>query len=68
MEWLNMGNFLEISFGTLNLLSFVLGAIYGLSTSAFNRYKQWQVVVAYFVCVALWYAFKAGALNKIMGV
>ena len=59
-------NFFEISFGALNLLSFILGAMYGLSTSAFNRYRQWWLVVIYFVCVAGFYALKSGAFAKFM--
>jgi len=55
-------NWFLISIESLNLFSFVLGAMYGLSTSAFNRYKQWWNVAGYFVLVALYFAFKSGSI------
>ena len=48
--------FFAISFATLNLFSFFIGMIVGLSTGAFNRYRAWWWVVAYFAIVALYYA------------
>lgn len=56
-------NFFDISFVSLNLFSFMLGGIWGLSTGAFNRFRNWWVIVAYFAGVALYFAFKAGAFN-----
>lgn len=47
--------FLDISFKSLNLFSFVLGAIWGLSTGWF-RYKNWWTIIAYFAIVAFIYA------------
>lgn len=55
--------FFAISFATLNLFSFFIGMIVGLSTGAFNRYRAWWWVVAYFAIVALYYAYVAGAFN-----
>jgi hypothetical protein len=48
-------NFFEISLATLNLFSFVLGGIWGLSTSRFNPYKSWWMVILYFVGVAIYF-------------
>jgi len=47
---------------SLNLLSFVFGAMWGLSTSCFNRYKHWWIVALYFIGVAIYFASKAGSL------
>lgn len=47
--------FFAISLTSLNLFSFVLGGIWGLSTSRFNPYKTWWVVIGYFVCVGLYF-------------
>lgn len=58
-------NLFIISWKNLNIFSFMLGAMYGLSTSAFNRFKQWWVIVGYLACVALYYAFKSGAFKQI---
>jgi len=52
-------NLFAISLGSMNLFSFVLGAIWGLSTGAFSRYRSWWWVVGYFMLVAGWYALKA---------
>jgi hypothetical protein len=56
-------NFFEISITSLNLFSFVLGGIWGLSTPVFNRYRSWWWVVGYFAIVAAYYALTAGAIN-----
>lgn len=56
-------NFFDISFQSLNLLSFVLGGIWGLSTPVFNRYRSWWWIVGYFVIVAIYYAAMAGEFN-----
>lgn len=54
-------NVFTISFNTLNLFSFIMGMIFGLSTGAFNRYRTWWLVVMYFMGVAGFYAIKSGA-------
>ena len=51
--------FFAISFETLNVFSFVLGAIFGLSTGWF-KYRTWWVIVAYFAIVAFFYANSEG--------
>ncbi len=48
--------FFSISFETLNVFSFVLGAIYGLSNTGWFKYRSWWVVIAYFAIVAFYYA------------
>ena len=58
-------DFLTISPSHLNLFSMVLGAIWGLSTSMWRRYKQWWWIVGYFIIVAIYYANMAGAFNGI---
>jgi len=55
-------NWFRISMESLNLLSFVFGAMWGLSTSCFNRYKHWWIVALYFIGVAIYFASKAGSL------
>jgi len=50
-----METFFSISFGTLNLFSFVLGGIWGLSTTRFNPYKSWWAIIWYFVAVAAYF-------------
>lgn len=59
-------NFFNIGIYTMNLFSFILGMAFGLSTGAFNRYRSWWIVVAYFAMVAGFYAVKAGALIPFM--
>lgn len=59
-------NVFTISLGTLNLFSFIIGMIFGLSTGAFSRYRTWWIVVAYFMVVALFYALKSGAFNHFL--
>jgi hypothetical protein len=56
-------SFFEISLNTINLFSIMIGIIFGLSTSAFNRYRSWWIVVGYLGMLAGWYAIKAGALK-----
>lgn len=56
-------NLFEIGIGNLNLLSFILGGMWGLSTSCFNRYRQWWIVAAYFVAVAIYFAAESGHLH-----
>ncbi|MCK9369183.1 hypothetical protein M0R04_04530 [Candidatus Dojkabacteria bacterium] len=63
-----MKSFFDIGFTTINLFSMVLGAMFGLCTSVFNRYLQWLWVVGYFAGVAFYYALKAGAFNKLAGM
>lgn len=53
--------FFDISLYSLNLFSFILGVIFGLSNGAFNRYRTWWIVVVYFAVVAAYYALKSGA-------
>lgn len=57
-------NLFMISFKTLNIFSFILGMMAGLSTGAFDRHKPWLVVVAYFMGVAGYYALISGAFFK----
>ena len=56
-------NLFAISFGTLNLFSFILGSIWALSTSCYGRYRYWWLIAGYFATIAVFYAFKAGALR-----
>jgi hypothetical protein len=56
-------NVFTISFETLNLFSFILGAMWGLSTSCYNRFRHWWVIVGYFVTVAIFFALKAGVIR-----
>ena len=56
--------FFQISFNSLNLFSFILGGIWGLSTGAFNRHRNWWVIVLYFVFVAFYYAHSAGLIKN----
>lgn len=55
-----LNTFFSISFETLNLFSFVLGAIYGLSNSGWFKYRSWWVVISYFAIVAFFYANTEG--------
>ena len=59
-------NFFIISIPTLNLFSFILGGMWGLSTGAFNRYRAWWWIVGYFMLVAGYYALAAGAFNHLI--
>jgi len=49
-------NFFSVGFSTLNLLSFVLGLMYGLVSYKWNPWRAWMKVVLYFVGVAIYYA------------
>lgn len=53
-----MENFFVISLFKLNLFSFVLGMMYGLSSYRWNQSKSWLQVVAYFACVGAYYAIQ----------
>jgi len=53
-------NWFIISIETLNLFSFVLGGMWGLSTSCFNRYRNWWVIAIYFILVAIYFAAESG--------
>jgi len=55
-------NWFLISVGSLNIFSFVLGGMWGLSTSCFKRYRNWWIIAIYFIGVAIYFAVKAGDL------
>lgn len=57
-------DFLKISFGTLNLFSFILGGMWGLCFGIWYRWKAWLVIVGYFACVATYFAAKSGAFSS----
>jgi hypothetical protein len=51
------------SFSQLNLFSFVLGGIWGLSSYRWNPWKSWRWIVVYFAGVAFYYAWTSGAFR-----
>lgn len=54
-----LNTFFSISFETLNVFSFVLGAIWGLSTG-WIKYRMWWIICIYFAIVAFYYANTEG--------
>ena len=59
--------FFEISLTSLNLFSFVLGAMWGLASFRWNPWRSWIWIVIYFGAVALYYYLKsAGHLNGVV--
>jgi len=54
----------KISFDTLNIFSFILGGMWGLSFGIWYRWKAWLVIVGYFACVAIYFAAKAGVFTS----
>lgn len=59
-----VSNFFVISFGTMNLFSFILGVMTGLCSSTFDRHKPWLGVVGYFIMIALYYAVMGWAFGR----
>lgn len=51
-------HFFDISFSTFNLLSFMVGMIFTLLSGPFSVWKKWLVPVSYFICVAIYYAWR----------